>query len=139
MTDMKSIRNKYAQDINYHAAANELGRTISTDWNQEYKDGQIITFEHATSWSLPGGEFEPERAGDITYFFKVDNEMDVHTVDYQNDTEVEDLDATEKEKEVLIKAGAQFEIVDAPNVEQLDDPEEPNWLEVTLHFVGYKE
>ena len=130
-------KNKIAEDINYIAP--NMARTIAVDSDLSLKEGELYDNRgKAESWDA-GGEmsFEPKDTGDIIYVFYAKN-VPVHKVDYNNETEVEVLNAVEGEGEVLVPKNAVFKIISAPeNIE--DHIDDIGYVSIDLEFLGFKD
>ena len=110
-------KNQIALDKNF--ITNRISRQIQVDEKLEYQVGDIITLDDATSWT-DGGEFKVETPGEFTYVFWINNDVNVHQVDYENEEECEILGCEDcyEEKEVLLEANVQLRIV---NIIKSDD------------------
>ena len=102
-------KNQIALDKNFNTY--RISRQIQVDEKLEYQVGDIITLDDATSWT-DGGEFKVETPGEFTYVFWINNDVNVHQVDYENEEECEILGCEDcyEEQEVLIEAGRQLRI-----------------------------
>lgn len=98
-----------------------VSRQIMTDQLIDFEEDQIIEVEKAESWT-DGGEFKVETEREITYIFFIDNEIEVHQVDYDNEEECEILDCQDcyKEKEVLVAAGTKLRVKSFGDESELD-------------------
>ena len=110
-------KNEIALDKNFNTY--RISREIQVDEKLEYQVGDIITLDDATSWT-DGGEFKVETPGEFTYVFWINNDVNVHQVDYENEQECETLGCEDcyEEKEVLLEAKVQLRIV---NIIKSDD------------------
>ena len=110
-------KNEIALDKNFNTY--RISRQIQVDEKLEYQVGDIITLDDATSWT-DGGEFKVETPGEFTYVFWINNDVNVHQVDYENEEECETLGCEDcyEEKEVLLEANVQLRIV---NIIKSDD------------------
>ncbi|KRN27758.1 hypothetical protein IV38_GL001973 [Lactobacillus selangorensis] len=125
-----NYKNEVAKQITNHIAG--IFRQISVNSELNLEEGQIISTKKAESWSNEG-EFAIETKRNIDYVFTVINEVPVHEVDYNNEEEVEELDAVEAEREVLVPAGTKFEIMDIG----IDlDLEELGYLPVEIKYIA---
>jgi len=116
-------KNDIAKDINYSA---KLVRVIKVNYLLDYKEGDIITFDDASSWTdmeAVDGNFIVETKRENTYAFYTKGEVDCHKVDYDNEEEVEILGAEgcEDEAECLLEAGSKFKVLDIGTEEDLDE------------------
>ena len=102
-------KNEIALDKNFNTY--RISRQIQVDEKLEYQVGDIITLDEPTSWT-DGGEFKVETPKEFTYIFWINNDVDVHQVDYENEEECEILGCEDcyEEQEVLIEAGRQLRI-----------------------------
>ena len=102
-------KNEIALDKNFNTY--RISRQIQVDEELVYQVGDIITLDDATSWT-DGGEFKVETPGEFTYVFWINNDVNVHQVDYENEEECEILGCEDchEEQEVLIEAGRQLRI-----------------------------
>lgn len=100
-------KNEIAKQITTELSG--LYRTIRTNWELGYAEGDIITIENAESWTT-GGDFSVGNDCPVEYQFEIENYCPVHEVDYSNVEELNILGAEdfESENEVLISAGAKF-------------------------------
>ena len=96
----------YANKINWNGTAT---REIQVNELPQYEIGQIIN--PGLSWS-DGGEFRVETLGEYSVIFEIVENVDGHSVEYDNQEECDDLgcEDCENEKEILINKD--FEIVD---------------------------
>ena len=110
-------KNEIALDKNFNTY--RISRQIQVDEKLEYQVGDIIKLDDATSWT-DGGEFKVETPGEFTYVFWINNDVNVHQVDYENEEECEILCCEDcyEEKEVLLEANVQLRIV---NIIKSDD------------------
>ena len=110
-------KNEIALDKNFNTY--RISRQIQVDEELVYQVGDIITLDDATSWT-DGGEFKVETPGEFTYVFWINNDVNVHQVDYENEEECEILGCEDcyEEKEVLLEANVQLRIV---NIIKSDD------------------
>ena len=110
-------KNQIALDKNF--ITNRISRQIQVDEKLECRVGDIIKLDDATSWT-DGGEFKVETPGEFTYVFWINNDVNVHQVDYENEEECEALGCEDcyEEKEVLLEANVQLRIV---NIIKSDD------------------
>ncbi|MBF2440326.1 hypothetical protein [Listeria seeligeri] len=124
-------RNEIAKDINTKIAG--LGRSIQTNWELGFEEGQVITLEKQESWT-DGGAFTVCNDCPVEYYFEIENEVPCHVVDYNNENEVITLGAEdcEDEKEVLLPAGTKLEVVYG---EREDDNEEMGFYTVIFKYV----
>lgn len=120
-----------AREIN-HIAPKAI-RTIRVH-SVDYTEGQVFTTKKAESWDIGSmQDFQSEDAGrgfELVYICK---NLPVHAVDYDNEEEVEILDAVEAECEGLVPAGTTFEVL---AVSTDDDFEEMGYYEVELKFIS---
>ena len=102
-------KNQIALDKNF--ITNRISRQIQVDEKLEYQVGDIITLDDATSWT-DGGEFKVETPKEFIFIFWINNSVDIHKVDYENEQECEILGCEDcyEEQEVLIEAGRQLRI-----------------------------
>ncbi|EAF1771076.1 hypothetical protein ACQWQC_000503 [Listeria monocytogenes] len=124
-------RNEIAKDINTKIGG--LGRSIQTNWELGFEEGQVITLEKQESWTN-GGAFTVCNDCPVEYYFEIENEVPCHVVDYNNENEVITLGAEdcEDEKEVLLPAGTKLEVVYG---EREDDNEEMGFYTVIFKYV----
>ncbi|HIF3909337.1 TPA: hypothetical protein ACX1KI_001011 [Listeria monocytogenes] len=124
-------RNEIAKDINAKIAG--LGRSIQTNWELGFEEGQVITLEKQESWTN-GGAFTVCNDCPVEYYFEIENEVPCHVVDYNNENEVIALGAEDCEdgKEVLLPAGTKLEVVYG---EREDDNEEMGFYTVIFKYV----
>lgn len=119
-----------AKQINF--TADYATRTIGVD-SIDYKEGQIIETEKATSWAYDNDmSFQVENED---YEYKVVftcNNLPCHKIDYSNEKEVETLNAVEGEGEVLVPSGTKFEVT---FVSTKDDYKEMGYYEIELEKV----
>ena len=110
-------KNEIALNRNFNT--NRISREIQVDEELVYQVGDIITLDDATSWT-DGGEFKVETPGEFTYVFWINNDVNVHQVDYENEEECEVLGCEDcyEEKEILLEANVQLRIV---NIIKSDD------------------
>ncbi|EJN8575594.1 hypothetical protein NR074_004691, partial [Salmonella enterica subsp. enterica serovar Anatum] len=110
-----------------------LGRSIQTNWELGFEEGQVITLEKQESWTN-GGAFTVCNDCPVEYYFEIENEVPCHVVDYNNENEVIALGAEdcEDEKEVLLPAGTKLEVVYG---EREDDNEEMGFYTVIFKYV----
>ena len=110
-------KNEIALNRNFNT--NRISRQIQVDEELVYQVGDIITLDDATSWT-DGGEFKVETPGEFTYVFWINNDVNVHQVDYENEEECEVLGCEDcyEEKEILLEANVQLRIV---NIIKSDD------------------
>lgn len=140
MNELKETETKPKEEINMMTKDDiskdingkyRVGRLISVDYLLDLEVGQIITLEKAESWS-ENGEFMIEMQREHDYYFYPLNSVAGHQVDYDNEEEVEILDAAEVEEEVLLPAGTKYEIVDIAND---SDVEEMGYREIQIRFI----
>ncbi|EIZ2537913.1 hypothetical protein MOZ20_002162 [Listeria monocytogenes] len=124
-------RNEIAKDINAKIAG--LGRSIQTNWELGFEEGQVITLEKQESWTN-GGAFTVCNDCPVEYYFEIENEVPCHVVDYNNENEVIALGAKdcEGEKEVLLPAGTKLEVVYG---EDASDNEEMGYYTVIFKYL----
>lgn len=124
-------RNEIAKDINTKIAG--LGRSIQTNWELGFEEGQVITLEKQESWT-DGGAFTVCNDCPVEYYFEIENEVPCHVVDYNNENEVIALGAKdcEDEKEVLLPAGTKLEVVYG---EDASDNEEMGFYTVIFKYL----
>ncbi|EAE5018940.1 TPA: hypothetical protein ACX1L3_001016 [Listeria monocytogenes] len=124
-------RNEIAKDINAKIAG--LGRSIQTNWELGFEEGQVITLEKQESWTN-GGAFTVCNDCPVEYYFEIENEVPCHVVDYNNKEEVIALGAEdcEDENEVLLPAGTKLEVVYG---EHEDDNEEMGFYTVIFKYL----
>ncbi|EAC2432871.1 hypothetical protein XN81_10230 [Listeria monocytogenes] len=124
-------RNEIAKDINAKIAG--LGRSIQTNWELGFEEGQVITLEKQESWTN-GGAFTVCNDCPVEYYFEIENEVPCHVVDYNNKEEVIALGAEdcEDENEVLLPAGTKLEVVYG---EDASDNEEMGYYTVIFRYV----
>ncbi len=110
-------KNEIALNRNFNT--NRISRQIQVDEELVYQVGDIITLDDATSWT-DGGEFKVETPGEFTYVFWINNDVNVHQVDYENEEECKVLGCEDcyEEKEILLEANVQLRIV---NIIKSDD------------------
>ena len=119
-----------ARDINYTAP--NAARTIIVR-NNEYTAGQVFTTQKAESWesgSSQSFKCENDWGKELTFICA---DLPCHKVDYDNDEEVEILNAHEHEAEVLVPAGTTFKVT---SVSTDGDYEEMGYYEVVLEFIS---
>ena len=111
-----------------------ITRQISTNYELDLREDDIIILEKAESWT-DGGEFTVENEREYEYMFYCVNECPVHIVDYENEEETEILGATdcESEKEVLVAAGTKFRIV---SVSTDEDYEEMRFYSIDVEYMN---
>jgi hypothetical protein len=124
--------NKETLSNNINFLADEIVRTIGVD-RIEYKEGDIITTNKATSWEYDSGSsFNIENTNynyEVTF---ICNNVHCHKVDYDNEKEVNILNAVKGEGEVLVPAGTKFEIT---FVSSKEDIKEMGYCEVELEII----
>ena len=125
-------KNELAKNVN--TEIKNIGRTITSDYLLELKEGDIITTEKAESWT-DGGNFTPEWDKEYTYVFFCKNACPVHAVDYENEEELAVLSAEDcyNEKEVLVPTGTRFKVVFAGTE---GDHEEMGYITVEVEYIG---
>jgi len=112
-----------------------IGRELVLSYKLDLEEGQIYDNRgKVESWAGDNSDEMLVNAGGngYTYYFRCDDEVECHAVDYDNEEEVEFLEATEGEDEVLISADTKFEIV---SVSTDSDYEEMGYYEVELKEV----
>lgn len=124
-------KNTLAKQINF--TASYATRTIGVD-KVEYKQGQIITIEKAESWAYEcDSSFNIENANyDYEIVFTCSN-LPCHKVDYENEKEVDLLNAVISEGEILVPAGTKFKVI---SVSTDDDYKEMGYYEVELEVIN---
>lgn len=115
-----------------------LGRAIELqdlyfDIN-EYAEDTIITLDKAKSFAGQDSAqaFQPETSYDgdlVSVIFTCDDAVLAHKVDYNDQQEVDALDAVKGEDEYLVPAGTHFVVTDVSNE---DDVEEMGYCEVSI-------
>lgn len=91
-----------AKDINFKG---NVFRTIAVDRKLDIKVGDEYNFfNEVESWCTKYGQFFIENDNNIEYFFRINEEIEGHEVDYFNDEECETLgcEGCDNECEVLI-------------------------------------
>ena len=103
---MIMTRTDIAKEINWNGTAT---RMIHTNNIPSYFAGEIVN--PGLCWT-DGGEFKIETTGKYTVIFVIENNVDGHAVDYDNETECEAIGAIdcENEKEILINRS--FMVID---------------------------
>jgi hypothetical protein len=103
-------KNDIANQINHKT---DIARTITTDWEMDFVVGQMYDNRgKAESWQdskSARSSYEPEIKREYTYVLYCKN-VDCHAVDYDNDKEVDILNAYESESEVLVPAETKMKI-----------------------------
>lgn len=67
-----------------------ISREISTNYELDLREGDIITLKKAESWT-DGGYFTVENEREYEYMFYCVNECPVHIVDYENEISIHAL------------------------------------------------
>ena len=124
-------KNEIALQIN---CTDNIGRTMILDTKNAFEVGQVYNNrDKAESWqsSDSNSSFDCELDGKYVYFLRCKN-VPCHKVDYENEEEVEALNAYESECEVLVPATTKMKIV---SVSTDDDYEEMGYYEIELEMV----
>ena len=122
-------KSEIAQDINFEG---QVGRSIAVDEKLNLEVGQEYKFFHEVeSWGNRWSEFHIENYNTIEYHFSCKSAKG-HEVDYENEEEVEALNAEncENECEVLIHKDTQKFII--KSVSNDEDFKEMGYYEVEL-------
>lgn len=124
-------REELSNIINYEGP---VFRTISTDRKLTFVEGQIID-NLGNCWSTQYGEFTVENDREFEYFFRCNNNVKGHEVDYENVELCEGIGAIdcERECEVLVSNNQKFKVVYVSND---DDFKEMGYYEVELEVVN---
>jgi hypothetical protein len=125
-------KNEIAQKIDF---ADRLTREISSDCLLEFIEGETYNNRgKAESWCAASldSQFFIEIERQYRYVFQCYDKVPCHKVDYNNDEEVEILNAHENEGEVLVPANTKFRIV---SVATDEDFEEMGYYEIELELV----
>ena len=121
-----------SKEINFEG---KVCRSIKVDEKLNIEIGQEYKFFHEVeSWGDQYSEFRVENYNEIEYFFTCKNAKG-HKVDYEDEEEVEILDAEncENESEVLIHKDTQKFII--KSVSSDSDFEEMGYYEVELEVI----
>lgn len=121
-----------AKNINFKG---NVFRTISVDRKLDIKIGnKYIFFNEVESWCTKYGQFFIENENNIEYFFRINEEIEGHEVDYFNNKECEILgcEGCDNECEVLITNDKKLII---KSISSDLDFEEMGYYEVVLDVV----
>lgn len=124
-------REDYANNINF--VADYATRTIGVN-SVDYKEGDIIALERAESWAyesdmgfqIENGEYEYK----VVFTCK---DLPCHKVNYEDEVEVEVLNAVKGEGEVLVPACTKFKVTFVASEE---DYKEMGYYEIELEKVN---
>lgn len=120
-----------SKDINFIAPL--AVRTIGIQNEFTFKKGDMIINKKSESWQCNSdSNFNIENPNykiEVVFYCK---NLPCHKVDYDNEEEVEILNAVKGEGEVLVPAGTHFKILD---VGTIDDIKDVGYISIDLEYV----